>query len=127
MKKNKKKLIGKEKGSKVINSKLKIPVSEYSRLYQVYMGTEFAMVDRLIKKVIQMPCCRPYYLRYPLEGLMRGAVKRLMLNSYEVGVLGYFLEQVEEWTISPEILASLYEIFPDIIHVNEPTCPRQLK
>lgn len=47
----------------------------------------------MIKKIIQMPACREAYLKFPLEGLMRGAVKKMMLNIYELSVLGYFLEQ----------------------------------
>jgi hypothetical protein len=45
----------------------------------------------MIKKIIQMPCCREYYLKYPLECLLRGVVKKLMMNTYEVGVYGFFL------------------------------------
>lgn len=47
----------------------------------------------MIKKIIQMPACHEAYLQFPLEGLMRGAVKKMMLNSYELSILGFFLEQ----------------------------------
>lgn len=129
MKKNKKNPISKKntQHGKPLNSKLKITVSKYSRLYQRYLMDEFPNTELLIKKIIQMPCCRYYYLRYPLEGLLKGAVKKMMLNSYELGVLGYFLEQIDDWTISSDIILNLFDVFPDIIHVNEPTCSRQLK
>ena len=123
--KNKKHLI--KKGGKIVDSKLKIPVSDYSRMYARYMILGFPIIDQLIKKLVQMPCCQFYYLRYPLEGLLRGAVKKLMLNNYELGVFGYFLEQIEDWAISSDIILNLFDVFPDIIHVNEPTCPKQLK
>lgn len=102
-------------------------MSEYSQQYRIYMMQEYPSTDSLIKKMIQTPCCRQYYLKYPLEGLLRGVVKKLMLNTYELGVYGYFLEQIETWTVGSEIYLNLYEVFPDIIHVNEPTSQQELK
>ena len=75
----------------------------------------------MIKKIIQLLCCRDYYLRFPLEGLMRGVVKKMMLNSYEITVFGFFLEQIEEWTVGKDIFMTLVDYVPDIIHVNEPS------
>lgn len=91
MKNNKKGSIQKDPQYRLLNSRFKISVSEYSRQYRNYIMKEFPTVEMMIKKIIQMPCCREYYLKYPLEMLMRGAIKKLMLNSYEVGVFGYFL------------------------------------
>ncbi len=100
MKKNKKVFIRKiTDKKKSFNSKLKIPMSEYSQLYRKYMMEEYPAADLMIKKIIQTPCCREYYLKYPLECLLRGVVKKLMMNTYEVGVYGFFLEQIESWTI----------------------------
>lgn len=48
----------------------------------------------MVKKIVQMPACREYYLKFPLEGLLKGAVKKMMLNTYELGVFGFFLEQI---------------------------------
>ena len=83
MRKNKKSIIRKVADKKKnINSRLKIPMSEYSQHYRKYMVEEFPAADLMIKKIIQTPCCRQYYLKYPLEGLLRGVAKKLMLNTY---------------------------------------------
>ena len=77
----------------------------------------------MLKKIIQLPCCLEYYLRFPLEGLVKGVVKKMMMNNYEVMVFGYFLQEIEEWRVGTDIFLNLAEFFPDIIHVNEPTEP----
>lgn len=59
MKKNKRALIRKandKKGS--ASSRLKTPMSEYSQKYLKYMIEEYPTVDLMIKKLIQLPCCR---------------------------------------------------------------------
>lgn len=67
---------------KPLNSRLKLPISAYSQKYHRYMIQEYPYIDLMIKKIIQLPCCRPYYLKFPLEGLLRGVVKKLMINGY---------------------------------------------
>ena len=74
-----------------------------------------------------MPSCEKYYLHYPLESLMKGAIKKMLLNSYETIIFGYFLEHNEDWHIESNIFSNVSEIFPDIIHVNEPTNVTELK
>lgn len=95
MKKNKRVLVRKSFEKKdSMSNKLRMPMSQYSVLYRKYMIEEFPTVDVMIKKIIQMPACREYYLKFPLEGMLRGAAKKMMLNTYELGVFGFFLEQI---------------------------------
>lgn len=46
------------------------------------MIKEFPLVETMIRKIIKMPFCEKYYLHYPLENLIKGAIKRMLLNSY---------------------------------------------
>lgn len=73
-----------------------------------------------------MPFCRQYYLKYPLDGLLKGVCKKMLMNVYELIVFGYFLSEVD-WKIDHYILSTLIEVFPNVIHVNEPTDPEKLK
>ena len=36
----------------------------------------------MIKKIVQMPFCREYYLKYPLDGLLKGVCKKMLINVY---------------------------------------------
>jgi hypothetical protein len=49
-----------------------------------------------------------------------------MMNLYEVVLYGYFLSQVD-WRLDHYIYSNLAEVFPNIIHVNEPTDPLLIK
>ena len=49
-----------------LKSNLNLPVSKYSQRYKNYMVGEFPQVELMIKKIIRMPCCQNYYLKYPL-------------------------------------------------------------
>ena len=51
----------------------------------------------------------------------------MMLNVFEIGVLGYFLQHIDDWNIHSEVQTLVNELCPDIIHVNDPTCPKKLK
>jgi len=99
---------------------LQIRTSPYSQLYSHYLKTEFHAVEPLIKSLVKEPFCREYYLKYPLEGLLKGICKKLLMNVYELVLYGYFLSQVE-WKLDHYIYSNLAEVFPNIIHVNEPT------
>jgi hypothetical protein len=79
---------------------LQIPVSNYSQLYSH-----------------RKPFCREYYLKYPLEGLLKGICRKLLVNFYELILFGYFLSQVE-WRLDHYIYNNLAEVFPNVIHVN---------
>lgn len=74
---------------------MQISTSKYSRFYAEYMKNEFSNIEILLKRFIKMAFCREYYLKYPLEGLMRGICKKLLVNTYEFTVYAYFLSQVE--------------------------------
>jgi hypothetical protein len=74
-----------------MNNKLRMPMSEYSQMYQKYMTEEFPTVEVMVRKMMKMPACKLYALKFPLEGLLKGAVKRMQLNTYEISVLGLFL------------------------------------
>ena len=67
---------------KIIKSNFVLPVSKYSQIYRNYLIREFPQVEMMIKKIVRMPCCQQFYLKYPLESLMRGTVKKLMLNMF---------------------------------------------
>lgn len=108
------------------NFTLQIKTSEYSRKYAQYLKTEFHQVEPLIRNLVKKSFCKDYYLKYPLEGLLKGICKKLLINVYEFVVYGYFLSQVE-WKLDHYIYSSLAEVFPNIIHVNEPTDPNTLK
>ena len=58
---------------------------------------------------------------------MRGTVKKLMLNMFEMCILNIFLSHVDEWSINFDVQILLDELCPDVIHVNDPTCPKRLK
>lgn len=75
---------------------------------------------------MRKPFCREYYLKYPLEGLLKGVCKKLLINVYELMLYGYFLSQAD-WRLDHYIYNNLAEVFPNIIHVNEPTDPVVLK
>lgn len=70
------------------------------------MQKEYPLVETLIKKIVQMPFCEEYYLKYPLDGLLRGVCKKMLINLYELVVFGYFLSEVE-WRLDPYIFATL--------------------
>jgi hypothetical protein len=55
------------------------------------MAEEFPTVEIMVKKMMKTRACREYSLKFPLEGLLKGAVKRMQLNTYELVVLGLFL------------------------------------
>ena len=57
---------------------------------------------------------------------MRGVCKKMLINVYELTVFGYFLSEVE-WRIDPYMFSTLSEVFPNVIHVNEPTDNDKLK
>lgn len=105
---------------------LQINTSSYSKLYTRYLQTEFHAVEQLIKCIVKKPFCRDYYLKYPLEGLLKGICKKLLINVYELMLYGYFLSQAD-WKLDHYIYNNLAEVFPNIIHVNEPTDPVVLK
>lgn len=105
---------------------LQIPVSSYSHLYSQYLRTEFHAVEQLIRIIVRKPFCREYYLKYPLEGLLKGICRKLLVNVYEFILYGYFLSQVE-WRLDHYIYNNLAEVFPNVIHVNEPTDSATLK
>jgi hypothetical protein len=50
----------------------------------------------------------------------------MLINVYELVVFGYFLSEVE-WRLDPYIFSTLSEVFPNVMHVNEPTDPEKLK
>jgi hypothetical protein len=74
-----------------MNNKLRMPLSEYSQMYAKYMAEEFPTVEPMVRKMMKTSVCKEYALKFPLEGLLKGAVKRMQLNSYELVVLGMFL------------------------------------
>lgn len=76
--------------------------------------------------LVRRQFCQDYYLKYPLEGLLKGICKKLLVNVYEFVVYGYFLSQVD-WKLDHKIYTDLAEVFPNIIHVNEPTNVTTLK
>jgi hypothetical protein len=55
------------------------------------MAEEFSTVELMVRKMMKMHACREYSLKFPLEGLLKGAVKRMQLNTYEIVVLALFL------------------------------------
>ena len=105
---------------------LQIPTSTYSKLHALYLKTEFPQVENLIRVLVKKGFCRDYYLKYPLESLLKGVCKKLLINTFEFVVYSYFLSQVE-WKLEHYIYNNLGEVFPNIIHVNEPTDPVVLK
>lgn len=105
---------------------LQINTSNYSKLYSRYLQTEFHTVEQLIKSLVKKPFCKDYYLKYPLEGLLKGICKKLLINVYEFIIFGYFLSQAE-WKLDHYIYNNLAEVFPNIMHVNEPTDSVTLK
>jgi hypothetical protein len=50
----------------------------------------------------------------------------MLINLYELIVFGYFLSEVE-WRLDHYIYGALSDVFPNVIHVNEPTDPDKLK
>ena len=76
--------------------------------------------------LVRRQFCQEYYLKYPLEGLLKGICKKLLINVYEFIVYGFFLSQVD-WKLDHQIYSNLAEVFPNIIHVNEPTDVDTLK
>jgi hypothetical protein len=127
MKKHKKIARGSAGKRHSMNTKLRMPISLYSQMYRRYLTEEFPTVEMMIRRMVKAAPCREYALRFPLEGLLRGAVKKLMVNALELGVLGLFFEQTATWGVGASVVGSLFESFPDIIHVNEPTDATQLK
>lgn len=83
-------------------------------------------METLIKLFVKKPFCQDIYLKYPLEALLKGVCKKLLINTYEFIVYGYFLSQVD-WKLDHYIYSNLAEVFPNIIHVNEPTDASVLK
>lgn len=109
---------------------LQIRTSEYSKQYAHYMRVEWHQVEPLIRSIVQKPFCREYYLKYPLEALLKATAKKMMLNMYEAMLYGYFLSQVKwelEWDLDEQLSEDIQAVFPNILHVNEPTNPGVLK
>ena len=71
-----------------------------------YLRTEFHQVEALIRTLVKRQFCKEYYLKYPLEALLKGICKKLLINVYEFVVYGYFLSQVE-WKLDHYIYSSL--------------------
>ncbi len=80
-----------------------------------------------------MPCASEVASIYPLQKIVRGVVKLLMMNELEILFLSYILEEGSQlsprktWPIDSQFLRSNAMYFKDFLNISEISKPLEYK
>lgn len=100
--------------------------SEYTRLREHYLRSEYKTVESMLHHIIDQTDCEYWRLRFPLFSLLKAIARKLLLNQYECLVFGYFLCLNKWHANTPTILKHRFN-FPEIVYVNDPTDEPELR